>query len=56
MKGKGVGHLQTMVGDCGVTSFFVKVNVLVLHPERGFERSGSASVLFACGYKQTQRA
>ena len=47
MKGKGVGYLQTVVSDWGVTSFFVKVDVLVLHPGRSFERCGPG-VLLAC--------
>jgi len=45
MKGKSVGHLQTVVSDCGVTSFFVKVNVLVLHPGRCFERCRSGGLV-----------
>ena len=47
MKWKTVGYLQTVVGDCGVTSLFMEVNVLILHPGRGFERCGPG-VLLAC--------
>ena len=42
--------LQTVVRDCGVTSFFVEVNVFVLHPGRCFERCW-LGVLLASGYK-----
>ena len=50
VNGKSVGYSQTVVSDCGVTSFFVKVDVLVLHPGRSFERCGPG-VLLACSYK-----
>ena len=40
---KGVGDLQTVVRDWGVTSFFTELDVLVLHAGRRFERWRSSA-------------
>ena len=45
---KSVGNLQSVVSDCGVTPFFTKLYILVLHAGRCWERyKASARV----GYK-----
>jgi len=53
-EGEGAGYSQTVVGDCGVTSFFVEVNVLVLHPGRSFERCRPGVLVLGCVYKYTR--